>query len=63
MTYQVIDSKTQQVVGSFKSANAARAKRDRLDAQYGAVRFTVREDVVESSGRELAREFRRLLAD
>lgn len=41
--YQVIDIQTKQVVASFSSKQAARNKRDRLDLQYGAVRYTVRE--------------------
>jgi hypothetical protein len=61
MTYQVIDTKTQQVVASFANKQAARNKRDRLDAVYGAVRYSVREDVVESSGRQLLREFNQML--
>lgn len=40
--YQVIDTKTQAVVGTFSSKQAARSKRDRLDAAYGAVRYVVR---------------------
>ena len=43
MAYQVIDSRTQQVVGTFKNKQAARNKRDRLDLQHGAVRYSVRE--------------------
>jgi hypothetical protein len=45
MAYQVIDRQTQQVVCSFKSKQAARNKRDRLDQAYGAVRYVVREVV------------------
>ena len=41
--FQVIDRRTGLVVGSFKSKQAARNKRDRLDLAYGAVRYTVRE--------------------
>ena len=41
--FQVIDCRTGLVVGSFKSKQAARNKRDRLDLAYGAVRYTVRE--------------------
>ena len=41
--YQVIDVRTQQVVGTFKNKRAARSKRDSLDLAYGAVRYTVRE--------------------
>lgn len=61
--YQVIDRQTQQVVATFKNKQAARNKRERLDMAYGAVRYTVREDAVEASGKELLREFRKLLAD
>lgn len=43
MTYQVIDRHTGTIVGTFKSKQAARNKRDRLDLQYGAVRYSVRE--------------------
>lgn len=42
-TYQVIDTRTQQVVGTFKNKQSARNKRDRLDLAYGAVRYSVRE--------------------
>jgi hypothetical protein len=42
MTYQVIDTKTQTVVATCKTSKAARAKQDRLDLAYGAVRYTVR---------------------
>lgn len=42
-TYQVIDIRTKQVVGTFKNKQAARNKRDRLDLEYGAVRYTVHE--------------------
>jgi hypothetical protein len=41
--FQVIDRRTGQVVGTFKSKQAARSKRDRLDLAYGAVRYMVRE--------------------
>jgi hypothetical protein len=43
MSYQVIDRQTQQVVATFVNKQAARNKRDRLDAAYGAVRYAVRE--------------------
>lgn len=43
MSYQVIDIQTKQPVGkAFSDAKAARAKRDRLDRAYGAVRYVVR---------------------
>ena len=41
-TYQVIDRQTQKVVGTFKNKQAARNKCDRLDMQYGAIRYSVR---------------------
>lgn len=40
--YHVIDTQTQEVVGKFKNAARARGLRDRKDAEYGAVRYTVR---------------------
>lgn len=43
MSYQVIDSQTGAVVGSYQNKQAARNKRDRLDLVYGAVRYSVRE--------------------
>lgn len=49
ITYQVIDRQTQQVVGTFKSKQSARNKRDRLDLQYGAIRYMVRE-VADAAG-------------
>jgi hypothetical protein len=64
MAYQVIDTRTQQVVGTFKNKQAARNKRDRLDAAYGAVRHTVREvagsEPLTHEG--MVRHFRALLA-
>ena len=41
-TYQVIDRQTGAVVGTFTNKARARAKRDRLDMAYGAVRYFVR---------------------
>lgn len=40
--YQVIDTKTGAVVGTYQDARRARAARDRKDAAYGAVRYAVR---------------------
>ena len=42
MTYQVIDIQTKQPVGKPMSKQAARAKRERPDAAYGAVRYVVK---------------------
>ena len=41
-THLVIDTRTGSVVARCASVKAARAKRDRLDAAYGAVRYAVR---------------------
>jgi hypothetical protein len=41
--YIVIDTKTGATVANLPTAKAARAKRDRLDLAYGAVRYAVRE--------------------
>lgn len=40
--FQVIDIQTKQPVGKPMSKQAARAKCDRLDLAYGAVRFVVK---------------------
>jgi len=42
--YQIIDSKTGAVVGTYSETQArrARARADKLDSVYGAVRYTVR---------------------
>jgi len=40
--YQIIDCKTQQVVKTCKTLKSAYRTADRMDAEYGAVRFTVR---------------------
>lgn len=40
--YDLIDSRTSQVVGSFQSRNRAYAAADRRDNAFGAVRFIVR---------------------
>ena len=37
MTYRVINSRTQQVVGTYSSKQRARNTRDRKDSEYGAV--------------------------
>lgn len=41
--YQVIDTKTQQVVGTYTNKQRARNRRDALDLQYGAIRYRVQE--------------------
>ena len=40
--YAVIDNKTGATVSTHADARRARAKRDRLDLAYGAVRYSVR---------------------
>ena len=40
--YQIIDYKTQRVVKTCKTRDSAYRTADRMDAQYGAVRFVVR---------------------
>ena len=40
--YRVIDRQTGRVVSEHKTAKSARAKRDRLDAAYGACRYLVK---------------------
>ena len=42
-TYQLIDTQTQKVIATYSYAqrNRARARRDKLDLQYGAVRYIV----------------------
>ena len=40
--YQIIDSQTGLVVGTYSTAKRARAARDRKDLEYGAIRYAVR---------------------
>jgi len=42
MTYQVIDIRTKQVVGTYASRKAASRRADTLDRAYGAVRYVVK---------------------
>jgi hypothetical protein len=41
-TYQVIDSRTQQVVGSYKTPAEAFRLADRKDNEFGAARYLVK---------------------
>jgi hypothetical protein len=41
-THEVVDSRTGAVVGQYVSAGAALRVADRRDAEFGAVRYTVR---------------------
>lgn len=43
--YQVINVKTQQIVGTYNSKQRARNARDKKDTAYGACVHTVREIV------------------
>jgi len=50
-THEVIDPRDgNKVVGEYQSAESARRARDRLDGQYGGVRYQVREKSTESKG-------------
>jgi hypothetical protein len=40
--YSVIDIRTGEIVGSYKSRKLADRKADKLDMEYGAVRYVVR---------------------
>lgn len=40
--YEVIDTQTKRVVGTFKNRNRARNMADRKDNEYGAYRYIVR---------------------
>lgn len=42
MTYQVIDLQTGKVVGTYKSRRMATRKADKLDLEYGAIRYAVK---------------------
>lgn len=41
MTYQVIDTRTGNVMGNYSSKVRATRKADKLDLQYGAIRYAV----------------------
>ena len=43
IVYVVIDSQTGDIVSQHASKARARSKRDRLDLEYGAVRYRVEE--------------------
>jgi hypothetical protein len=42
-SYQVIDSQTNEVVGTYGTLRRARREADRLDLEYGAIRYRVRQ--------------------
>ena len=41
--YQVIDTQTKKVCGTYSSAQRARNRRDQLDLQHGAIRYRVKQ--------------------
>lgn len=41
-TYQVVDLQTKQVIGTYGNRKAASRRADKLDLQYGAIRYSVR---------------------
>ena len=43
MKFQVIDRQTNQVMGTYASRKRARNKADRLDLEYGAYRYYVKQ--------------------
>ena len=42
--FQVVDSRTGTVMGSYSSRKMASRKADKLDLEYGAIRYAVREN-------------------
>ena len=42
--YELIDTKTNTVIGTYSYAqrNRARARRDKLDLEYGAIRYILK---------------------
>ena len=40
--FNVIDKQTNQIVGTYATAKRARARCDKLDLIYGAIRYAVR---------------------
>jgi hypothetical protein len=42
-TYQVIDIRTNEVVATRSTRKAARRLADKLDLEYGAIRYSVKE--------------------
>lgn len=39
--YLVKDRQTDRIIGQYKFRNAARNKRDKLDLEYGAIRYYI----------------------
>lgn len=39
--YQVVDGQTGYIVGTYTNRKRARAKRDKMDLIYGAVRYRI----------------------
>jgi hypothetical protein len=42
MKYQVIDRQTGNVMGTYSSRTSASRKADKLDLEYGAIRYAVK---------------------
>ena len=40
--YQVVDTQTGKVCGTYQNAQRARSRRDELDLRYGAIRYRVK---------------------
>lgn len=41
MIYQVIDTQTKYIMGTYSTKRRATRKADKLDLEYGAIRYTV----------------------
>lgn len=42
MTYQVIELGTERLIGEYKSLKRARNKANKLDIEYGAIKYFVK---------------------
>lgn len=43
--YQIIDSKTGKVLGTYQTLKTARRIADRKDLEYGAIRYIIKRNV------------------
>lgn len=57
--YQVIDKQTGKVIGSYQDRKRARRKADKLDLEYGAIRYYVREVIQPVNPPTKARKYQR----
>lgn len=46
MVYKVIDLQTNQVMGTYKVMRRAYRRADKLDLEYGAIRYYVKPELV-----------------